>query len=325
MGYMDIARNMVENSLMGEPVDRLRSVSEEISRVYRNEGKEGKRLVTGNLQALVYAAVRMPATFGAVSAALVYALERSTVRGDSLIDVGAGTGAATLAAAELLEPDRITCIEREDAMYDLGRRILAECGNGCGNQPLVDACWVKSDINSYDFSKKASVVISSYMLNEADETSRAVIIEKMWNASEELLLIVEPGTPDGYKVIKQAREILLEKGAHIAAPCTHENQCPAENDDWCHFSTRVQRSRIHKLIKNADVPYEDEKFSYIAFTAEKCDTAGCRIMRHPDIRKGNIGLRVCSDKGMQDIRITKKNGPLFKEARKSENGDILHM
>ena len=86
---------------------------------------------------------------------------------------------------------------------------------------------------------------------------------------------------------------------------------------------RVARSRIHKLIKEADVPYEDEKFSYIAIVKDDVTSDGMRILRHPDIRKGNIGLRVCDSHGIRNTIITKKDGELFKKARKSSAGDII--
>ena len=86
---------------------------------------------------------------------------------------------------------------------------------------------------------------------------------------------------------------------------------------------RVDRRRIHKLIKEADVPYEDEKFSYIAIVRDGMTSDGMRVLRHPDIRKGNIGLRVCDSQGIKNITITKKAGELFKKARKSSAGDVI--
>ena len=37
-------------------------------------------------------------------------------------------------------------------------------------------------------------------------------------------------------------------------------------DDWCHFSQRLARSRDHMLLKDASVPFEDERYSYVVAT-----------------------------------------------------------
>ena len=37
-------------------------------------------------------------------------------------------------------------------------------------------------------------------------------------------------------------------------------------DDWCHFSQRLPRSRDHMLLKDASVPFEDERYSYVVVT-----------------------------------------------------------
>ena len=66
------------------------------------------------------------------------------------------------------------------------------------------------------------------------------------------------------------------------------------------------------MIKNADVPYEDEKYSYIVFAKEKVDNEGVRILRHPQIAKGRIDLEICGKNENKKIRITKKNKELFK-------------
>lgn len=107
------------------------------------------------------------------------------------------------------------------------------------------------------------------------------------------------------------------------APCPHEQECRIKSDDWCHFTCRVQRSKLHKLIKNADVPYEDEKYSYIVFAKEKVDNEGVRILRHPQIAKGRIDLEICGKNENKKIRITKKNKELFKKARKVKCGDMI--
>jgi ribosomal protein RSM22 (predicted rRNA methylase) len=57
------------------------------------------------------------------------------------------------------------------------------------------------------------------------------------------------------------RRQLIEAGAHVLAPCPHDAPCPLAAPDWCHFSRRVARSRLHRLAKDADVPWEDESSS----------------------------------------------------------------
>ncbi len=88
----------------------------------------------------------------------------------------------------------------------------------------------------------------------------------MWAKTNDTLLIVEPGTPSGYQRILDARAQLIKNGAHVIAPCPHDDACPLVKPDWCHFSQRLQRSRVHKQLKSAELPYEDEKFIYVALS-----------------------------------------------------------
>ena len=82
----------------------------------------------------------------------------------------------------------------------------------------------------------------------------------MWQKTRDTLLVVEPGTPAGYARIIALREHLIAAGAHVAAPCPHDGHCPLAAPDWCHFTQRLQRSRAHKQVKGAELPFEDEKF-----------------------------------------------------------------
>ena len=95
-------------------------------------------------------------------------------------------------------------------------------------------------------------------LAKARETAIA-----LWKACENTLLVIEPGTPQGFARIHEVRVALLAEGAHLIAPCTHVNSCPIQPPDWCHFSVRLARRREHMHAKKATVPFEDEKFSYL--------------------------------------------------------------
>jgi len=123
--------------------------------------------------------------------------------------------------------------------------------------------WQSFDLKKDPIPQKAELVISSYVLNELDKASQLKAAEKLWQATEEKLIIIEPGTPTGFEIICQIRSHLIEQGAFVAAPCPHDKECPLQKDDWCHFTCRLARSQIHKILKGGDAPYEDEKFSYL--------------------------------------------------------------
>ena len=170
---------------------------------------------------------------------------------------------------------------------------------------------------------KADLIITSYMLNEIKPEERKNVIHKLIESSNHMIVIIEPGTPEGFKNIKQVQKIAIENGLHIVAPCTFQGICPLTDDDWCHSIVRMERTKLHKLLKNAELPYEDEKFSYIAISKESCDNSGIRILRHPIIEKGRITLKVCHNGNIEEMLVTKKDKELFKSVKKKKCGDNI--
>ena len=311
MEFPSELRFAIEQLMSGEDIRKMSASAEGISQRYRNESGAGRVLVGSDRDTLAYAAVRMPATFGAVSKALELTLEQTAPEITSILDVGAGTGAASHAAQLLTDCDNITCIEREGSMISLGRQLMQARG--------IEAQWVKQDISSADISQHADMVISSYCLNELTASARKKAVLDLWQSADKLLLLVEPGTPEGFSQLKEARGLLLSQGGNIAAPCPHNGDCLLPEDDWCHFTARVARSKLHKQLKGGDAPYEDEKFCFLAVVRTPCEGAA-RILRHPKIESGKITLRLCTQHGICDKIVTKKS-PFFKAARKSDSGD----
>ncbi len=309
-------KQIIENEAQKIKTSSLSAAAEAISEKYRREKGDGSRIVTDKTETAAYSAVRMPATFGAVSAALSYAKECAGIEITSLIDAGAGTGAAAWAFAEVFDKaERVICLEREASMSSFGRYLMEE-----GGFP-AEYLWKEFDIASDEITDKADLVTASYMLNELNEKSRIRAVEKLWNGAEKMLLIVEPGTMAGYRNIIAARDFLISVGARIAAPCPANSTCPLPENDWCHFTVRVPRTRLHKSLKGGDVPYEDEKFCYIAAVRGEAKPCKNRILRHPKIESGKITLRLCSGGNITEQIVTKKSGDSFKKARKADCGD----
>ena len=292
----------------------LRERARELSERYLAGKAEGGRVVSDDALAAAYAAVRMPATYGAVRAAA--SLMRKNYDGvfENMLDAGAGTGAAYLAAREALGLNRATLVEREGSMTRLARKFCAAGG--------AEAEFVSADLASYTPDGKYDLVIASYVFNEMSEAARNAALDKLFAATGKVLLIVEPGTPYHFGLQRDIRNYLRSKGAKLFSPCPEGAICNLSEGDWCHFSVRVPRGKLHKFLKGGDAPYEDEKFTYSAFCpGEGGRPARARVLRRPTIAEGRVDLRICTAEGVNDVAFRKKDGAPYKAARKLNAGD----
>lgn len=310
-------KHIIEEKATELDIKKLVFASRSITDKYKSESGKGKRLVSNAAETAVYSVVRMPATFGAVASALTWTKEHFDREISTVLDIGAGTGAAGWAVSEVFpEVQKLTAIEREENMIALGKSFMEE-----GGFPF-EYEWIKGDISQEMNYGSYDLVTASYVLNELDEVAREKAVERLFSMTDKLLVIIEPGTMTGFDNIRKIRRQLIELGGYPVAPCPHSANCPIENEDWCHFTARVSRTKLHKLLKGGDSPFEDEKFSYIAVSKAPLTSAQRRILRHPTIESGRIGLRLCTDKGIENIIVTKKD-PLFKKARKADCGDEI--
>lgn len=261
----------------------------------------------------------MPATYGAVHKSIEKTFELNTYEIDEVLDVGSGTGTATWACFEHFGNKKYTCLEREKSMIEVGKMLMEN------HQYLKDTEWIEFDASKENLNRTADLVICSYMINELNKDIVEKIVKQLWDATKKVLVIIEPGTPHGFSNIKNIRDIVLKKGGNIIAPCTHQCECKIPQDDWCGFSCRVQRSKIHKKLKEGTVGFEDEKFSYIAFSKNEAKRAENRILRHPIINKGYSEFKVCTSDGIKSIKLSKKDGQIYKNSKKKNAGDILDL
>lgn len=312
-------KEAIEKELLGIKHKEVVEESQRISKRYRENDGKGRKLVTKQSEAIAYAISRMPSTYCAVYSALAQSLRNYDKEIKTVLDVGSGTGAATWAVENLTNANQITCLEREKEMRNIGIKLME------GQLSFQNVKWQEFDLIKEEITKNADLVVTSYVINELTEEDRKRAIIKMWNATNQILLIIEPGTPEGFKHILEAREILLNEGASIIAPCAHQNECGIEKDDWCSFYVRVARTGIQRQAKKGELGYEDEKFSYMAFSkmpVKRCDS---RILRHPQINSGHVKVKLCTENGIEEKIYSKKDGEVYKRIRKLDAGETLPM
>ncbi|WP_328938701.1 small ribosomal subunit Rsm22 family protein [Streptomyces tauricus] len=285
---------------------------------YRGTTPTDTPILRDRADVAAYAAYRMPATFEAVRAALdAFADVVPQWAPGSHVDVGGGTGAATWAVNATWPGERpVTVLDWAEPALVLGRELAA------ASPQLRSAEWRRARIGAQLALPAADLVTVSYVLGELTEDGRAAVVDAAVAAGR-AVVIIEPGTPDGYARVIAARDRLIGAGFSVAAPCPHSATCPiVPGEDWCHFSARVSRSSLHRQVKGGSLAYEDEKFSYVAVTREPVAPVASRVVRRPQIRKGQVLLDLCEvGGGLRRSTVTKRQGLLYKAARDAEWGD----
>ena len=252
-------RAAVDQILRDTPIADIRKAAELLSQRYRGEIRDGRPHLSERAAATAYLATRLPATYAAIRASLAAIADvRPEWTPRTLLDVGAGPGSVLWAARDQWPSiGEATMVEASGPIREIGDALTRETG--------ARTNWIAADIaRGLPPLKGAELVTLSYVLGELSPAAINPLIERLWTLSGDMLLVVEPGTPAGWQRILLVRDRLIALGAHIIAPCPHAERCPLAAPDWCHFSRRVARSRTHRLAKDADVPWEDEKFIYLA-------------------------------------------------------------
>lgn len=312
-------RRALDEALQAIPAATLSRAVHDLSQRYRSEYATGQtRFICSLDDVVAYAAYRLPATFGALCAVFASTRDRRPDwKPRSLLDVGAGSGAAMWAAVEIWTSlDELTLIERNEHMIRFGQRLALHSESSA----IRSAWWKQQDVLADWTESERDIVVASYLLGELPTRSREGLVDHLWSLTDDTLVLVEPGTPRGFALVREARDRLRAQGAYTLAPCPHNDACPMRDDDWCHFAQRISRSRVHRTAKRAQLSYEDEKYSYVAVSRHPGTPFGARIIRHPQIRPGRISLRLSTPTGLADQTVPRSAGERFRRARDASWG-----
>ena len=321
-----------------------------ISQTYRSGG--GSIAIRSESDALAYALARMPATYAAVVASLNALREiRPELAPRTLLDVGAGPGTATWAAAQAFDClNGFTAIDANPALRTLALDLVSD------QTRLRHLHYSQAEASAglRDAAAGTDLVVASYVVGELGTDRQAALADLMWAATRDILLVVEPGTPAGYRRIIDLRRRLIAQGAHVIAPCPHNGECPlmafsakhvlegdprmgsASRDenaskqkaapDWCHFVQRLPRSRAHKEIKGAELPFEDEKFSYVALARSPATRQRpSRVLASPLVTKAGMRIKLCRPDGCAGfVTIPRRDKAAYARMRRISWGDAMN-
>ena len=300
------------------PAAELTRAAEALSRRYRDPAPHGIGRLTDE-ERIAYAAVRLPATAAALDAVLAATAIHARLEPASITDLGAGPGTVLWPALWRWPAiRRVTLIDRDPELLRLGLRLWERAAPAAGPEIVART----GDLTAPDASA-ADLVVVSYAVGEVQASRLPAVVDRALALARGAVAIVEPGTPAGYQRILAARDRLRERGAALAAPCPHDGRCPMAGSDWCHFPARLDRSRLHRRLKQGELGWEDEKFSYVVAVpgpASPPRRAPARIVRRPRKDTGHVRLPLCALDGLREAVVT-RGAAEYRAARDAEWGD----
>lgn len=265
-------------------------------------------------------------------------LNISLPAGARVLDLGSGPLTLPL-ALWLARPDlhdkalHLTCSDPAQRPMELGRAILEQLGGASGGwktdllRAPIDMALRKA--GRVRLITAGNVLNEIYPKQETLEERLENIFYSMDRALEHggQILLVEPGTRLGGKLIALMRRIALESGYSVEAPCTHQNTCPyapPEDDDeqprrgmqrqpsgWCHFSLSPDGApeELTSLSRAADLEKERLSFSFLllrkarnaAEPDEDSDLPGDNKLAHD--KKNNSRQRDNAGGGVTPVRV----------------------
>ncbi|EPZ31457.1 Ribosomal protein Rsm22, bacterial-type domain-containing protein [Rozella allomycis CSF55] len=311
--------------------------------------KAGQRSVPivieyGAKESMIYCAWQLPFTFGPILRVLNEIKSRNPdYVPKSILDVGTGPG--TCLAANEVWGD-----VKEMIGMDTSSDMIAMAENLNTERKVSNAHVVFKRCKNFNRETikepRHDVVISSFVLLEIpEEKTRLEFYDRLWNQTSDFLVLIERGSPQGFKYIAEARKYLLErengpmqglytsmdengeesiykivpqlKGerAHVFAPQNISNY--KENKVPQKFSYVVLRKKPRPDNEhNADLTFPENLANKSAHWP--------RITRETMKRGGHVIVDVCdNDATMKRLLCTKTQGTsVFKESRKSRWGDL---
>ena len=243
-------REAIEQELSDRDGARLRAAAAQLSERYRqmeggphlsSSGKcgAGEIAMSEDVDRAAYLAVRMPATFAAITAALQWTREalgeEESAQMRSMLDLGSGPGTALWAAAQVFPMlASATAVERDPRLIEIGRRLVhsddrpqqvnsglagdpiaqpQQANSGLAGDPIAavrEAQWLCGDLTSDLPPGSWDLVVCAYALNEVGERDRSRLIRQAWARCSKLLVVVEPGTKAGFANVLAVRSQMLD-------------------------------------------------------------------------------------------------------------------
>ncbi len=293
---------------------------DELKNTYRVLKNQSTNIKLNDNQRNIYGVARFPQTLAALTKVFEELHTRCDIKPKNVLDLGSGPGTGLFALAQSFPLEfSYTGVEKQPQFIAMSKDAIEHCLPGflptfhCG------------EILDQDLTTKYDLTLLSYVLSETPRANLEKTIDWALARTDGAMVIVDAGTKTSFEQLNHAREILINRGAKIVAPCPHMRACPlSASGDFCHFPAHVMRTEQLKKAKSGSASFEDEKFSYlIAVTNDALikNPAFNRIVKKPMKRQGHVILDMCQKDGSLARQVIGKRAENYREAKRLLWGD----
>ncbi|KAF9586120.1 37S ribosomal protein S22 [Lunasporangiospora selenospora] len=217
----------------------------------------------GPRESVAYIAAIAPTTYSAITNVLHEVHQRvPDLNPKSFLDFGTGPGTGIWAANDVWNTStKYTGVDASTDMLATAEDILSSLSDQ--GTPMNNVS-LRAFMSHGNRATKYDVVMSAFTLSEITSPEmRRTTLEQLWDSTEDMLILIDRGTPSGFRVIAEAREQILglDKDLTKSRPeyDAYGNLLPVPEP--------VPRSPAHVLAprktKHSKENYEDAKYSYV--------------------------------------------------------------
>ncbi|KAF9312614.1 37S ribosomal protein S22 [Podila horticola] len=217
----------------------------------------------GHRESTAYIAAMSPTTYSAISNVLEEVNRRvPDLDPKTILDFGTGPGTAIWAANEVWKkPIQYTGVDTSMAMLETAEMILDSLSTS--GEAIKNVAF-KPFMSHGPKAQKFDVVMSAFVLSELTSPAlRRSTLEHLWNSTNDMLILIDRGTPSGFKILAEAREQILGLDVDLYKPKpkydNFGNILPQEEPD----PLEPAHVLAPRKTKHSKENFEDAKYTYV--------------------------------------------------------------
>jgi len=241
-------------------------------------------------------------------------------RPGAVLDLGSGPGPVAFAALDA-GASGVLAADRSAAALAAGRALAAEAG-----EPLATQPWDPTrpgGLAALAGGRAFDTITMGHVVNElfsgpGAAERRAALLEE---AAALLrpggsLVVIEPALRETSRQLLEVRDLLVERGFAVRAPCLFRGPCPARlrESDWCHAERAIEPPPVvAELARAAGLRREAVKMSYLVLAppgeawAPPPPGHVFRIVSEPLPSKGRLRYMGCGPEGRMGLSLQEKH------------------